>query len=71
VKIAVNRRRRMMLAALAVFLALGVQQRFFTHNSPADQPRLGFIDGGSLEALRTDFNRAAGEVRIILLLSPT
>ena len=61
----------MVLAACAVFLASFVANRFFTHNSPADQPRLGFIDGGSLEALRTDFNRAAGEVRLILLLSPT
>ena len=66
-----NRRRWIVLAALAVFLALGVQQRFFTHNSPAAQPRLAFFDAGSLDTLRADFNRAAGEVRIIVLLSPT
>lgn len=66
-----NRRRWIVLAALAVFLAVFVPPRFFTHNVPANQPPLGFLDAGSLDTLRADFNRAAGEVRIIVLLSPT
>lgn len=61
----------MVLAAVAVFLALFVPSRFFTHNVPASQPPLGLLDAGSLDTLRADFNRAADEVRIIVLLSPT
>ena len=70
-KVAMNRRRRIMIAALAVFLALGVQRRFFTHNAPAVQTPLAFLDQASLETLRADFNRRPDEVRIIVLLSPT
>ena len=66
-----NRRRLIVLAALAVCVALVVLPRFVTHNAPATQPPLGFLDAGSLETLRADFNRAANEVRIVVLLSPT
>jgi hypothetical protein len=66
-----NRRRWMVLAAVAVCVALVVLPRFFTHNTPAPQPPLGFLNSGTLETLRADFNRSANEVRIIILLSPT
>ena len=65
-----NRRRWMVLAAL-VCLALVFLPRFFTHNTPAPQPPLGFLNAASLETLRADFNRAADAVRIVVLLSPT
>jgi hypothetical protein len=68
---AMNRRRWMVVGTLGVFVALVVLPRFFTHNTPSPQPPLGFIDAGSLGTLRADFNRAASEVRIIVLLSPT
>jgi hypothetical protein len=61
----------MVLAVCAVFPAIFVANRFFTHNAPPDQPPLAVLDPGSLETLRTDFNRRADEVRIIVLLSPT
>ena len=61
----------MVLAACAVFLASFVANRFFTHNAPAAQTPLAFLDQASLETLRADFNRRADEVRIIVLLSPT
>lgn len=60
-----------MLAALALLLAIFVLPQFFTHNVPAAQPPLAFLDHGSLDTLRADFNRAANEVRLIVLLSPT
>jgi hypothetical protein len=66
-----NRRRWIVLLAVAALLAFFVQTRFFTHNVPAAQPPLGFLDAASLETLRADFNRRADDVRIIVLLSPT
>ena len=39
--------------------------------TPPGQPALVEIDKGGLEALRVDFNRSPGGVRVILLLSPT
>jgi hypothetical protein len=68
---AMNRRRWMVLAALGVCVALVVLPRFFTHNTPGPQPPLGFLDARSVGTLRADFNRAANDVRIIVLLSPT
>ena len=61
----------MVLAAFAVVLALVVRSGFFTHHAPAAQTPLAFLDSGSVEILRADFNRRADEVRIIVLLSPT
>ena len=65
-----TRRRWIVLAAL-VCLALVFLPRFFTHNTPAAQPPLGFLNAASLDTLRADFNRAANEVRLVILLSPT
>ena len=39
--------------------------------APADQPPLATVDPGSLEQLQAQFNTAASETRIVLLLSPT
>ena len=41
------------------------------HAAPASQPPLAELTSQSIEALRSDFNRAADEVRVVLLLSPT
>jgi hypothetical protein len=38
---------------------------------PAGQPPLGDLDSGSLDTLKSDFNRSSNRVRVILLLSPT
>jgi hypothetical protein len=52
----------------AVFVG---QQQFGTHQAPKGQPPLVHLDAGSLETLRTDFNRAEDSIRLIVLLSPT
>ena len=59
-----------MVAGLVAVVLLA-QRQLGTHDAPAGQPPLASIDAKSLDMLRADFNRAAGEARIILLLSPT
>ena len=39
--------------------------------TPAGQPPLATLSAASLETLRTEFNRHADKVRIVVLLSPT
>lgn len=39
--------------------------------TPAGQPPLAYLDPSSLQALKADFNRASGETRVLVLLSPT
>jgi hypothetical protein len=63
---------RRLLIAFLVLLAVGlVAARFITHNAPSGQLPLATLDATSLLALQADFNRSAGDTRIILLLSPT
>jgi hypothetical protein len=38
---------------------------------PLGQPPLATLDAGTLQNVRADFNRDAGTVRVIVLLSPT
>ncbi len=67
----VNRRIWIAIALVAVVLVVLAAWQFGTHNAPAGQPPLANLDAGSLDMLRADFNRTAGEARIIVLLSPT
>ena len=68
-------RRKLLIALLVVLAVIGAGAfawvRFATHDTPAGQPPLATLDAGSLAALKQDFNRAAGETRVIVLLSPT
>jgi hypothetical protein len=68
-------RRRLLVIFLVVLAAIGCGTfawvRFATHDTPAGQPPLATLDPGSLAILKADFNRAVGETRIIVLLSPT
>jgi hypothetical protein len=64
-------RRRLLILVLLAVVAAVAYARFGTHNTPAGQPPLAYLDPGALAALQADFNRAAGETRIIVLLSPT
>ncbi len=68
-------RRKLLLVLLAVLATIGAGTfawvRFATHYTPAGQPPLAMLDVGSLATLKADFNRAAGETRMIVLLSPT
>jgi hypothetical protein len=65
-----KRTRLLSLVLVAIVAAFGYA-RFLTHNTPAGQPPLAYLDAASLGALKADFNRAAGETRMIVLLSPT
>jgi hypothetical protein len=67
----VSRRGWKVIALVAVVLAALAYRQFGTHTAPAGQPPLVNLDAGSLDMLRADFNRAVGEGRIIVLLSPT
>ena len=65
-------RRRIL--GLAAVLALAINAgyvRFVRPQAPDGQQPLTTIDSVTLQALRTDFNQAAGKVRLIVLLSPT
>ena len=67
-----TRRSRRILLLIAVLAAIaGAYAYFGTHYVPSGQPPLATLDAGSIGALRDDFNRAAGETRILVLLSPT
>jgi hypothetical protein len=66
-----NRRAWIAVSVVAIVLGALAQPQFRTHNAPAGQPPLARLDTGSFDMLRADFNRAAGEARIIVLLSPT
>lgn len=56
-------------AAVAVVLG-GI---YFTRagHSPAGQPSLIEVNGTTLSALQSEFNRTSDKLRVILLLSPT
>ena len=56
--------------AVALAAALGWQQ-FGTHHTPLGQPALLHLAPHSIETLRGDFNNASGDVRLVVLLSPT
>ena len=69
-----NRRKLLVILILVLAVAGGgafAWTRFTTHNTPAGQPPLARLDAGSLATLKADFNRAASETRVILLLSPS
>jgi hypothetical protein len=64
-------RGRIIIAVITISAAVLGQRQFGTHNTPEGQPELLHLNTVSVETLRSDFNRAAGDVRMILLLSPT
>lgn len=66
-----GRRKWIGLAIVAIVLVAAAYRYFGTHNVPAGQPALVTLNAASLDMLRTDFNRFAGETRIVILLSPT
>ena len=66
-----TRRRGLVLAIVAALVAAFAWWQAGPRVVPAGQPPLVTIDSTSVAALREDFNRAAGAVRIIVLLAPT
>ena len=65
-------RRGWLVLAIAVALAAALgRQQFGTHTTPPGQPALLHLAPHSVETLRADFNKATGDVRLVVLLSPT
>ena len=64
-------RGRIVIAVIVISAAVLGQRQFGTHYTPDGQPQLLHLTAVSIETLRSDFNRAAGDVRVIVLLSPT
>lgn len=58
------------LLAIVGFLVLG-WHFYGGARVPAGQPPLMLLTSSNFDRLRTSFNAASGEVRIVLLLSPT
>ena len=58
---------------VAVLAGVGVLawMKLAPRRVPAGQPPLATLDSGSLPAFRETFNASEGEVRILVLLSPT
>lgn len=55
----------------AILLVVAARLYLSGHQAPAGQPPLGNLNSGSLNTLKSDFNRSSDRVRVILLLSPT
>ena len=66
-----NRRKLLLIVAIAAIAAAFGWTRLVRHNAPIGQPPLAHLDSARLETLKAEFNGAAGEIRIIALLSPT
>lgn len=64
-------RGRTISIAVAVVLLLGATYYFAGHKTAPGQPPLLKLDAASMTQLRTQFNAAVDERRMILLLSPT
>ena len=66
------KRRKITLVVVIVALLLAAAwYQFGGHRTAPGQPPLAELNVGSLEQLRADFNAAADQPRMILLLSPT
>jgi hypothetical protein len=64
-----------LLSTLAVLVLVGLlalSRNFYSGETvPAGQPPLVSLTSTNFDQLRAAFNAASGEVRIVLLLSPT
>ena len=65
------KRSWVIVLALVVIVALAGLYYAKAGHVPAGQPPLVEIDSHTLSELQADFNRTAGSVRVILLISPT
>jgi hypothetical protein len=66
------KKRLRILAALVVVGLLALGYHFYGGETvPAGQPPLVSLTSTNFDQLRTAFNAASGDVRIVLLLSPT
>jgi hypothetical protein len=64
--------RRTRIAILVVVIAVALFGWLgLTHNTPDGQAPLVDVTADAMSSLKTEFNRAAGGTRIIVLLAPT
>ena len=64
--------KRLAIVALVLLAALGVAYYYLAPGgTPDGQPPLARLDAGNFDGLRSQFNAAAGSVRVVALLSPT
>ena len=56
------------LASAAIVLLVAARFYLSGHQVPAGQPPLEDLNGGSLDTLKSDFNRNSDRVRVILSL---
>ncbi len=59
------------IVVVALLLGVAAWYEFADGRVPAGQVPLTSISTASLDQVRDEFNRAADQVRIVLLLSPT
>ena len=66
-----KRRKIAFIAGIAALLLAAAWYQFGGHRTAPGQPPLAELNARSLEQFRADFNAAADQPRMILLLSPT
>jgi hypothetical protein len=66
-------KKHLSIVALLMFIGLLALGRYFHGGStvPAGQPPLVSLTSANFDQLRAAFNATSGEVRVVLLLSPT
>jgi len=66
------KKRLTILAAFVIVALLAVGWHFYGGEKvPPGQPALVSLTSNKIDQLRAAFNKASGDVRIVLLLSPT
>lgn len=66
-------KRRVLWIAIAI-VAFGIALGWYLYGPrtvPPGQPQLATLHPAALDGFREEFNRAAGQVRVVILLSPT
>jgi len=71
----ITARQKKVLVRLAIALlpliAIGASLFYKQGKGPGGRTDIVHLDAGNVDALRQDFNAAAGGTRVVLLLSPT
>jgi hypothetical protein len=68
----VSKRQKVALVSIIAALVIGAAwYQFGGHRTAPGQPPLAELNAASIDQLRADFNAAADQPRMILLLSPT
>jgi hypothetical protein len=64
-------RKHILIAAFAIALAGALFYLYAGHQVPAGQPPLRRLTNQNVAGFQSAFNAAKGDVRVLLLLSPT